>query len=157
MMHKFHELLREVDIHKNQMVENQAHFHTANCFLVANNRAEHRANVFLKDSIKYKGLHNYQCSSGHSPPRWRHIRCTRSIRCSCMFLVSVSSALFKFISLWDEFKLDCIRGKEDQLFKYIGKFRYLGMEDLSQEVLIENCSVNIEFLENKPGEITAGG
>ena len=58
MMHKFHELLREADIHKNQMVENQTDFHTASCFLVANNRAEHRANVFLKDGIKYKGLHN---------------------------------------------------------------------------------------------------
>ena len=74
-----------------------------------------------------------------------------------MFLVSVSFTLFKSLSLWDEFKLDCIRGKEGLLFKYIGKFRYLGMEDLSQEVLIENCSVNIELLENKPGEITAEG
>ena len=28
------ELLREADIHKNQMVENQTDFHTASCFLV---------------------------------------------------------------------------------------------------------------------------
>ena len=34
MMHKFHELLREADIHKNHMVENQTDFHTASCFLV---------------------------------------------------------------------------------------------------------------------------
>ena len=34
MMHKFHELLREADIDKNHMVENQTDFHTAICFLV---------------------------------------------------------------------------------------------------------------------------
>ena len=34
MLHKFHKLLREADIHKNQMVENQTDFYTASCFLV---------------------------------------------------------------------------------------------------------------------------
>lgn len=62
-----------------------------------------------------------------------------------MPLISVSLTLFKSLSLRGEFKLDCIVGKEDQLFKCIGKFRHHGMEDLPQEVLIENCSVNIEF------------
>ena len=33
MMRKFHELLREADVHMNQMVENQVDFH-ASCFLV---------------------------------------------------------------------------------------------------------------------------
>ena len=33
MMHKFHELLREADIHKKtKMVENQTDSHTANCW-----------------------------------------------------------------------------------------------------------------------------
>ena len=39
---------------------------------------------------------------------------------------------------------------------FVGKFRSLRMEDLLQEFLIENCSTNVEFLENKTGEITAG-
>ena len=30
------------------------------------------------------------------------------------------------------------------------------MEDLPQEFMIENCPINVEFLENKTGEITAG-
>ena len=30
------------------------------------------------------------------------------------------------------------------------------MEDLLQEFLIENCFINVEFLENKTGEVTAG-
>ena len=34
MMNKFHELLIEADIHKNQMIENQTDFDTASCFLV---------------------------------------------------------------------------------------------------------------------------
>ena len=38
----------------------------------------------------------------------------------------------------------------------VGKFRSLGMEDLPQEFLIENCFINVEFLENKTGEVTAG-
>ena len=37
MMHKFHELLKEADIHINQMVENQTDFHTTRCFLVDSN------------------------------------------------------------------------------------------------------------------------
>ena len=38
----------------------------------------------------------------------------------------------------------------------VGKFRSLGMEDLPQEFLIGNCFINVEFLENKTGEVTAG-
>ena len=34
MMHKFHKLLKQVDIHKYQIVENQTDFCTAWCFLV---------------------------------------------------------------------------------------------------------------------------
>ena len=30
------------------------------------------------------------------------------------------------------------------------------MEDLPQEFMIENCPINVEFLENKTGEITVG-
>ena len=47
-------------------------------------------------------------------------------------------------------------GKGDQLSEFFGKFRYLGMEDLSQEFLIENCSVNVEFRETKTEEVSAG-
>ena len=41
--------------------------------------------------------------------------------------------------------------KGDQLFKFIGKFRYLGMENLRQEFLLKNSSVNVELLENRTG------
>ena len=36
------------------------------------------------------------------------------------------------------------------------KYRYLGMEHLLQEFLIKNFSINVDFVENKKGEITAG-
>ena len=65
--------------------------------------------------------------------------------------------LFTSPVIWDTFELDCILGKENQLFTSIGKFRYLGMEDLPQEFWLENSSINGEFLENKTGEITARG
>ena len=61
-----------------------------------------------------------------------------------MFLISVSWALFKSPSLWDEFNLDYVLGKSGQLFKLIRKFRYLGMEDLPLGFLIENGSINAE-------------
>ena len=51
--------------------------------------------------------------------------------------------------MWDKFDLDCMLGKGDQSFKFMGKFRYLGMEDLPQELLVGNSSINVEFLENK--------
>ena len=81
---------------------------------------------------------------------------SRGIQCSCMSLIPLSWTLFKSPGLWGKFDLDCILGKGDQLFKFIGKLRYLGIEDLPQEFLIENSLINVQFLENKTGEITAG-
>ena len=81
---------------------------------------------------------------------------SRSIHCSCMSLISVSWTLFKSPGLWNKFNLDYILGKRDQLFKLIGKFRYLGVEDLPHKFMIENYLINVELLENKTGEITAG-
>ena len=65
-------------------------------------------------------------------------------------------ALFKYPGIWDKFDLDCILREGDQLFKFIEKLRYIGMEKLRQEFLVENNSITVEFLENKRGEITAG-
>ena len=55
-----------------------------------------------------------------------------------------------------ELDLDPILGKGDQLFKLIGKFRCLGIESLPQEFLIENCTINVEYVGDKIGKITAG-
>ena len=66
---------------------------------------------------------------------------SRGIQCSYMSLISIKWTLFKSPGLWDKFELDYILGKENQLFKFIDKFRYLGMKD---------------FLENMAREIIAG-
>ena len=81
---------------------------------------------------------------------------SRGTECSCISLISVSWKLFKYPGLWNNFYLDYILGKGEYLFKFINKFRYLWMEDSPQEFLIENFSVNVEFLENKTGEILLG-
>ena len=88
-----------------------------------------------------------------------HIRygASRSIQCSCMSLISVSWTLFEAPGLWDKlWDVDSTLGKGDKLFEFIGKFRWLGMEDLPQEFWIKNCFINVEFLENKTGEIAVG-
>ena len=66
-----------------------------------------------------------------------------------MSLMSVSWTLFKCPGLWSTFDLDCILGKEGQVFKFIFKFRLVGVEDLPQESMIENCPINVELLENE--------
>ena len=66
---------------------------------------------------------------------------TRGLQCTCMSLNSVTWTLFGSPGLWDRLDLDFILGKGDQLFKFIGKFRFLGMEDLTQEFLVENSSI----------------
>ena len=81
---------------------------------------------------------------------------SRGIQCSCMSLIFVSWTLLKSPGLWDKFDLDHILGKGDQLFKFVGKFRYLWMEGLAQEFLIENSFVNLGFLENKTGNYSWG-
>ena len=51
--------------------------------------------------------------------------------------------------------MDCILQKGD-LFLILAIIRYLGMEDLLQEFFLENSAINIEFLDNRTAEITAG-
>ena len=46
-----------------------------------------------------------------------------------MSFMSVNWILFKSPGMWDKFELDFILARGDQLFKFIGKFRYLGVED----------------------------
>ena len=46
--------------------------------------------------------------------------------------------------------------KREYLFKSLNNYRCLKMEDLSHEFFIQNSSINVEFLNNRTGEITAG-
>ena len=62
------------------------------------------------------------------------------LECSCLAHVSVSRMLCRSPRLWGKFDLDWILGKVDQLSKLIGQFKYLGIEDLLQELLIEKPS-----------------
>lgn len=38
----------------------------------------------------------------------------------------------------------------------ISGFRYLQVEDLPHRFLIDNCLIDVDFLENRTGEITNG-
>lgn len=78
---------------------------------------------------------------------------SRAIQCSCMSLISVSCTLFNFP---DKFNLDSKLSEGDQLIKLIAKLRYLRMEDLPQEFLIKNFSLNAEILKNESREIENG-
>ena len=53
-------------------------------------------------------------------------------------------------------QLDFTLQKRDLLFKSLNNYRHLGMEDLPQDLFIENSSINVEFLNIRTGEITAG-
>ena len=55
---------------------------------------------------------------------------SRGIQYSCMSLISVSWLLLKSPGLWYRSHLDYILDKGDHLLKFIGKFEYLGREDL---------------------------
>ena len=52
---------------------------------------------------------------------------SKGIQCSCMSLMYVTWTMFKSPGIWDKFDLDCILSEGNQLFKFIGKFRYLGI------------------------------
>ena len=107
------------------------------------------------NDIKHKRLHIHQGISSQSPPKDVRYGASRGIQCSCLSLMSITWTLFRSPGLWDKFDLDSILGKEDQLFKFIGKLRYLRVEDLAQEFLVENSSANVKLLQNKTGEVTA--
>ena len=65
------------------------------------------------------------------------------IQSSCISLMPVT--YFLSAVLWDKLDLSCIFCKEDQLFKFIGKFRYLGLQKLPKDFLIENPTGNVIF------------
>ena len=44
----------------------------------------------------------------------------------------------------------------DLLFKSLTNNRYLGMEDSPHEFCIADSSINVEFLNTRTGEVTAG-
>ena len=46
--------------------------------------------------------------------------------------------------------------KGHHLIKPLNNYIYLGIEDLPQVVFIENLSINVDFLNDRTGEITAG-
>ena len=73
-----------------------------------------------------------------------------------MSLLSVCWTIFKSASIWDSFNLDCVFQKGDLLFNSLNKYRYFWMEDLPQEFFTKNLSINVEFLNNRTREITAG-
>ena len=81
---------------------------------------------------------------------------SRGIQCSSMSLMYVTWTMFKSAGIWNKYDLDYILSEGNQLFKPIERFRYLGIGGLPKEFLIENSSINLEFLEDKTWEITAG-
>lgn len=75
--------------------------------------------------------------------RYSTSRCTQY---SFMSPMSVTWTLHKSSGMLDKSDLDCILGKGKQLFKSIGKFRYLGLDNLLQEFLVEKSTINVELL-----------
>ena len=66
---------------------------------------------------------------------------SRGIQCSCMSLMSITWTLFRSPGLWDKF--DSILGKGIICLNLLENFRYLGMEDLTKEFLVENFAINV--------------
>ena len=93
--------------------------------------------------------------AAHHQGNIRYVMST-GIQYSCMSLMSACWTLFKSVSIWDSFNLDFILQKGDLLFKSVNNYRYLGMEDSPEEFFIENLSINVELLNIRTGEITAG-
>ena len=83
---------------------------------------------------------------------------SRDIQCSCTSLLSVYWTCLKSASIWDSFDLDWLLQIGDLLPKSFASYRcrYLGIEDLPLEFFIEDSSVNVDFLNNRTTEITAG-
>ena len=96
---------------------------------------------------------DYESSSSHSPPRWYQIW---NVQCSCMSLMSVCLTLLKSASIWNSFNFNYILQKGHILFKSLNNYRYLRIKDLPQEIFTENSSINVKFLNNETGEVTAG-
>ena len=109
--------------------------------------------------IELNGIANFtiikivQASHNQADARYDQ---SRRIQWSCMSLISISCTLFKLSYFKDLIDLDSILQKGYELFKPINEFKSLGVEDLPYEFFMENCLIDVDFLENRTGEVTAG-
>ena len=76
----------------------------------------------------------------------------RSIECPPMSFISLSQTFVRSTGEWDKFEWDSTLGNQYQLFKYLSKFRYLGIENVSREFLMEGFHINGQFVENSTKE-----
>ena len=79
---------------------------------------------------------------------------TSGIQCSYMSLMSICCSHFKSPVYWDSNNLNSILGKGDNLLKSINRFCFLGTEDLSHEIVVENHTVCVEMLQLDISDIT---
>ena len=70
--------------------------------------------------------------------------------------MSVCWTLFKSANIWDYFDLDCILQKGIFCLNLSIITDILGWNTYHRSFFIENLSINVEFLNNKTGETTAG-
>lgn len=68
------------------------------------------------------------------------------IQCACNALYSICFSSIKKVSVWKSFDLDYVLEKGDELFKRLGKFRPLFMDEMPSSVLIERSNIEIEKL-----------
>ena len=73
------------------------------------------------------------------------------LQCCAIALYAGAFSCLKQMSRWTSETLDRIVEGGDDLFHLIGKNRYLGVEDLPQEVLILNAKVSVAFRYNVHG------
>lgn len=69
-----------------------------------------------------------------------------------MSFISLSQTFVRSTGQWDKFEWDSTLGNQYQLFKYLSKFRYLGIENVSREFLMEGFHINGQFVENSTKE-----
>ena len=68
---------------------------------------------------------------------------TAGMQCACNALFAICWGRIKSASYWKPCDLDYILIKGDELFKKINLMRYLGPEDLPDNLNVENAVVNI--------------
>lgn len=77
---------------------------------------------------------------------YRAVPESRGMQCASNALYSICFSAIKKVLIWKSFDLDYIFEKGGELFKRLGKYRPLLMDELPSDVLMEGSIVEIEKL-----------
>jgi len=86
---------------------------------------------------------------------------TAGIQCACNSLFSICWSKIRQVNRWNKYDLDHVLNNGDGIYKFLlygpgplDKIRFLDVDDLPREIILQHRQIGLTFLELKDGELS---